>query len=218
MATPTLQEQLDRIGEETRKLVQPERLEPLERAVGELVASGIDRQALAARANAPEFTLKDNDGRKVRSVDLLAAGPLIIKFFRGRWCPYCMMELLAWKDLYPEVRARGASLAAISPETVHQNDLLQQEHHFPFPVLSDAGCAVAESFGLAYQVPEYLQRQYRSILVNLPFINGDRSWRLPLPATYILRPNGEISFARADADFRRRPEPKDVLAALNEYV
>ena len=211
---PKLQDQLDQISERTRALVQPERLQPSERSVTDLFASGIEQQILPVGSIAPEFSLQDNNGRIVRSADLLALGPVIVNFFRGRWCPYCMAELSAWREAYLAIRARGALLVAISPQTVHQNDLLIQQHPLPFPVLSDAGSVVAESFHLAYTVPAYHQKHYRSILVNLSFMNGDPSWRLPLPATYVIRPGGSIAFAEAHADFRVRPEPLEVLAAL----
>lgn len=210
-----LQDQLDQISEQTRRLVQPERLQPSENAVAELFASGIAEQILAVGSSAPEFVLPDSNGRNVRSADLLALGPVIVNFFRGRWCPYCMAELEAWRDFYPELRARGTLLVAISPQTVHQNDLLQQQHRLPFPVLSDTGSLVAERFQLVYTVPAYHQKHYRSILVNLPFMNGDASWRLPLPATYLIQRDEKIAFAQAHADFRVRPEPEEVLAALD---
>jgi peroxiredoxin len=211
---PKLQDQLDQITEKTRRLVQPERLRPVEDAIVELFASGIEQQVLAAGSVAPEFALPDNNGRTVRSSDLLALGPMIVKFFRGRWCPYCMAELAAWRDSYSQVRARGALLVAISPQTVHQNDLLVQQHPLPFPVLSDAACAVAKQFGLVYSVSPPHQKHFRSILVNIPFINGDPEWRLPLPATYVIGSDGRIAFAQAHADFRVRPDPEEVIAAL----
>jgi peroxiredoxin len=211
----SLQDQLDEISEQTRRLVQPERLQPSENAIAELFLSGIEEHILPVGSIAPEFTLPDANGRMVRSPDLLALGPLVVNFFRGRWCPYCLAELMAWRDLYPELRARGALLVALSPQTVHQNDLLQQQHSLPFPVLSDAGSAVAERFRIAYTVPGYHQKHYRSILVNIPFVNNDPSWRLSLPATYLLRPDGSVAFAQAHADFRVRPEPEEVLAALD---
>lgn len=216
---PKLQDQLDWITEQTRTLVPPERLATSERAVTELFTSGLEKKALPVGSLAPEFALPDADGRIIRSTDLLALGPLILNFFRGRWCAYCMTELEAWRDLYSEVRARGALLAAISPQTIHQNDLLmqhaaQQSRPLPFPVLSDAGCAVATAFGLTYTVPAYHQKHYRSILINLPFMNGDPQWRLPLPATFIVRADGTIMFSQAHADFRVRPDPEEVLSAL----
>jgi peroxiredoxin len=80
-------------------------------------------------------------------------------------------------------------------------------------VLSDPGCALAEKFGIAYTVPEYMREYYQSILINVPFVNGDESWRMPLPATYVISSAGRVVFAEAHADFRVRAEPEEVLAA-----
>ena len=92
------------------------------------------------------------------------------------------------------------------------------QHGLPFPVLTDAGCALAEQFGLAYTIPEYHRDYFRSILVNIPFVNGDQSWRLILPATYVLARDRRVLYARAYADFRVRPEPEEALAAAQAAV
>src|ERR1700723_138405 len=209
-----LQDQLDEITANTRTLVQPERLAISEQAVADLFASGIEQQILPVGAKAPEFALPDASGRIVRSSDLLALGPLVIDFFRGRWCPYCITELETWRDLYGAVRKRGALLVGVSPQTVRQNAFTAVQHGLGFPVLTDAGCQVAAQFGLAYAVAPSQQQYYRSILVNIPLGNGDASWRLPLPATYILGRGGTVLFADAHADFRVRPEPREVLDVL----
>jgi peroxiredoxin len=212
-----LQDQLDQITANTRNLVQPERLEISERAVAELYAAGIEDRILPVGSMAPEFALPDAGGRIIRSADLLALGPLVINFFRGRWCPYCVTELETWRDLYGAVRKRGALLVGISPQTVRQNDFTAVQHGLGFPVLTDAGCQIAAQFGLAYAVAPSQQQYYRSILVNIPLVNGDASWRLPLPATYILGRDGTVLFAAAHADFRVRPEPRDVLDAIPRH-
>jgi peroxiredoxin len=213
-STSRLQDQLDEITANTRELVQEERLAIGERAIEELFLSGAEDHILPIGAQAPEFTLPDSNGRLVRSLDMLSVGPLVIKFFRGRWCPYCVTELEAWRDLYSTVRAQGALMVAISPQTVRQNDFAVQQHLFPFPVLSDEGCKLAEQFGIAYQVPKFHQNYYRSILVNIPFVNGDESWRLPMAATYVVSQQGTVLFAEAHADFRVRPEPAEVVSVL----
>lgn len=213
MPVTSLQDQLDEITANTRKLVQAERLAVGERAVEELFATGIEERILPVGALAPEFELQDSSGRLVRSRDLLAVGPLVVKFFRGRWCPYCVTELETWRDLYGQLREQGALLVAISPETQRQSDFAVQQHGLPFPLLHDPGAQLAERFGLVYTVPEYYQRYLKSIMVNLPFINGEASWRLPMPATYVLGRDGRILFAEAHADFRVRPEPEEALAA-----
>ncbi len=206
-----LQDQLDEITANTRNLVQAERMAVGERAVRELFESGIEEKILPVGATAPEFTLKDATGRPIRSQDLLALGPLVIKFFRGRWCPYCITELEAWRDLHDRLREAGALLVAISPQTQRQSDFMVGQHMLPFPVLADPGCVVAEKFGLAYTIPDYHRDYYRSVLVNIPFINGDKSWRLVLPATYVLARDGRVVYAEAHADFRVRPEPEEGL-------
>jgi peroxiredoxin len=212
---PSLQDQLDEITSNTRNLVQPERLAVSERAVEELFATGIESRILPVGAHAPEFALKDSTGKLVRSRDLLALGPLVIKFFRGRWCAYCATELETWRDLYGQLREHDALLVAVSPQTERQSDFMVGQHGLPFPVLCDPGNSVAEKFGLVYTIPEYHRDYYLSILVNLPFINGDKSWRLPLPATYVIGKDGKVLHAEAHADFRVRPEPAETLAACN---
>ncbi|MBW4039380.1 MAG: AhpC/TSA family protein [Acidobacteria bacterium] len=226
-----LQTQLDNITSQTRSLVQPERLAITDAAVHELYSTGIEERILPVGAIAPSFDLPDAiNGKLVRSSDLLALGPLIVSFFRGRWCPYCITELQAWQAAFPAVRERGALLVAISPQLARQNDFTVQHHSLTFPLLTDAGSTLAEAFGIAYTVPEPLQRHYRSILINIPFVNGtqtapdgtDTTWRLPLPATFVIRPtqapdgsiSGRIVFAEAHADHRVRPDPEDVLAVL----
>src|ERR1700728_469917 len=208
-----LQDNLDEITANTRNLVQPERLAVGERAVEELFATRIEENILPVGATAPEFALKDSNNKTVRSADLLSLGPLIIKFFRGRWCSYCVTELEAWRDLYGRIREHGALMVAIGPQIQRQSDFMVGQHGLPFPVLTDTNNAVAEQFGLVYTVPEYYRDYYLSILVNIPFVNGEKSWRLPLPATYVVSPAGRVVLAEAHADFRVRPEPEEALAA-----
>jgi peroxiredoxin len=211
--TTSLQDQLDEITANTRHLVQADRLAIGERAIAELFASGVEERILPVGAVAPDFALKDSNGKLVRSADLLETGPLVIKFYRGRWCSYCVTELETWRDLYGQLRERGALFVAVGPQIERQSDFMANQHGLPFPVLSDPGNKVAEQFGLTWKLPEYLQTYYRSILVNIPFVNGDQSWRLPLPATYVIGRDRRVLFAEAHADFRVRPEPEEVLAA-----
>ena len=212
-----LQDQLDEITANTRNLVQAERLAVGERAVEDLFASGIEEKILPVGATAPEFALKDAAGRLVLSADLLALGPLVIKFFRGRWCPYCVTELEAWRDLYGALREGGALMVAISPQTERQSDFMCGQHGLPFPVLTDPACALAEQFGLAYTVPDYYRDYTNPSSSIFPSSmgkqGGEPSWRLPIPATYVIASDRKVVLAEAHADFRVRPEPEEALAA-----
>ena len=221
-----LQARLDEITQNTRRLVQPERLAVSEQAIAELFATGIEDRILPVGSVAPEFALQDAaTGTMVQSRDLLALGPLVLNFFRGRWDPYCVTELEAWRDLYPELRERGALLAAISPQSLRQSEFAVGQHAIPYPVLHDENCELAAKFGIAYPLTPALERYYRSILVNIPFIHSGRNvmapqnstaWALPLPATFVIGRDGRVLFAQGFADFRVRPEPSEVVAALPE--
>jgi peroxiredoxin len=224
-AQEPLQDQLDRITQNTRALVQPERLAFSEKATADLFNTGIEDQILKVGTQAPEFTLEDAVTHKpVNSADLLALGPLVVNFFRGRWDPYCVTELEAWRELQPELRKRGALFIAISPQTTRQNNFMLQQHGLRYPLLSDPAAAIAEKFGIAYTIPPEHRRYFQSILVNIPFNNAglsyhnatEASWRLPLPAVFVIDRTNTVLFAEAHADFRVRPEPAGVLAVLDQ--
>jgi peroxiredoxin len=185
------------------------------RAVEELKQSDISERALQPGSKAPSFELSDHNGKPVRSSDILASGPLVICFIRGRWCPFCVGQMEAMNAIYPQIKESGASLVAISPQTVHHSYLMADQHKLRFPLLSDGGNKVAQAFGLAYRVPDYQQEIYRRVFVNLPFVNGDDSWRLAVPATYILARDGTVLYASANPDYTDRPEPSDILSLLS---
>ena len=221
----SLQDQLDRITQNTRALVQPERLALSEKATEDLFNTGIEDRILKAGTQAPAFTLEDALTHKpVNSTDLLALGPLVLNFFRGRWDPYCVTELEAWRDLHSDLRKRGVLFVAIAPQTTRQNNFMLEQHNLQFPLLSDPGAATAEIFGIAHTIPQALRSYYQSILVNIPFNNAglsyhnatEASWRLPLPAVFVIDQTNTIVFAEGHADFRVRPEPADILTTLDQ--
>ena len=223
----SLQDQLDAITARTRALVQPDRLAISEQAAADLFATGIEDHILPVGSEAPSFQLQDaRTNQPVSSTDLFALGPVILKFFRGRWDPYCVTELETWREFYPHLRERNTLFIAISPQNRRQNDFTAQQHALTFPILSDPGCLLADQFRIAHTVPPAARSYFRSILVNIPYANAgltydtasEASWRLPLPALYLIQPtqNGAptITFAEAHADNRVRPEPQDLLSLL----
>jgi len=210
----SLSQQLDDLTTKLRAMVPAERLAVVDRSVEEILHSGLADRTLKAGDTAPGFELPDGDGMLWRSEDLLRNGPLAIVFYRGRWCAYCNTQLAALQEIHSQVAAMGASLIAISPQTQKHSYLTRDMHKLGFPVLSDAGNGVAKRFGLVYRVPAELQKMYESIMTKLPGYNGDQSWELPLAATYIVEPSGQISYARVDADWRERPEPREILERL----
>ncbi len=197
------------------KYVPPEIQAIHERAIGEIRDSGIVGRTLRSGDKVPDFKLSDQNGTLVRAADLLRKGKLVLCFFRGRWCPFCVGQLEAMNAIYAQLHRMGASVVAISPQTVHQAYLMADQHRLRFPLLSDAGNKVARQFGLVYRVPEYQQEIYQRVFVNLPFANGDSSWELPIPATYVMDGDSTILHAAVNPDYTERPEPAEILRIVS---
>jgi peroxiredoxin len=185
------------------------------RTIRELKENSFAEKLLGVGAKASAFELEDQNRKLVSSADLLSQGRLVICFFRGRWCPFCVGQLEAMSLLAPQIEQIGASLVAISPQTVQQSFFMVDQHKLRFPLLSDAGNQVARQFGLVYRVPDDQQAIYRRAFVNLPFANGDDSWELPIPATFIIDHDNSILYASADEDYTQRPEPQEILQQLS---
>ena len=185
-------------------------------AVAELKQRNLAANILPVGAKAPSFELQDDDGKIIRSSDLLAHGRLVLSFIRGRWCPFCVGQMEAMNLTLPQLEQAGAILAAISPQTVKQSFFMHDQHKLRFPLLSDTDNKVARQFGLTYRVPAAQEAIYRRAFVNLPFTNGDHSWELPIPATFILDGDGTILYASANEDYTERPEPSDIIRVLQE--
>lgn len=191
-------------------------VESFDRAKEELIASGAAGRALKQGDRAPEFRLKDVDGKEISSRELLAKGPLVVTFYRGFWCPYCNMDLQALEASLPAIKERGAQLVAISPQNQANSRKAQRQNNVSFPILSDVGNEVAASFGLRFTLPDYLIWVYRDgFKVDLSAVNGEPSWTLPMPARYVIGTDGVITYAEVNPDHTHRPDPSELLPALS---
>ena len=182
--------------------------------VEELRASFPIGDALAVGSEAPDFTLPDTHGRQVCLFEALRKGPAVVTFYRGGWCPYCNIQLRAYQRALPEIAALGGQVIAISPQLPDSSLSAAEKNALEFHVLSDAHNAVARSFGLVYALPEELRATLRSNDKALPGINGDTSWELPLPATFVIAQDRRVTLSYVDVDYRNRLAPEVIVAAL----
>ena len=162
----------------------------------------------------PEFSLPDASGSPVSLADALNGGAGVVTFYRGGWCPYCNLQLKAYQQALPEITALGAQILAVSPQLPDGSLSTAEKNGLKFPVLSDVGNSVARSFGLVYALPEELRAALRSNGKALPGVNGDESWELPVPATFVVNTDRRIAFVFVEVDYRRRLGPEELIAAL----
>ena len=186
----------------------------LDRVMADLAQADLLSGSLALGDMTPDFMLANVAGERVSLGTLLDRGPVVLTFFRGTWCPYCALYLRALEEARPAIEAAGAALVAITPQLV-DDTVRRFGSEIGFDLLSDLGNRVARVYGLVWDMPSEIVEIMSGWGLDLPAMNGTAGWELPIPATYVIAPDGTVRFAYADANFRRRAEPADVLAALD---
>ena len=181
-----------------------------------LYASQIAENAIIAGDIAPNFTLPNITGDPVSLYEVLNSGPVVLSFYRGGWCPFCNLELQALQAQLSEFRALGANLIGVSPETPDTSLSAIDKHQLEFEVLSDIGNITARQYGLLFTVYEEMRPLYLKWGLDVPASNGDDSWELPVPATYVIDTDSVVRAAHVDKDYTRRMEPAQILATLRE--
>jgi peroxiredoxin len=179
-----------------------------------LAESGIAKRALKVGAKAPDFSLPDPRGGAVTLSTLMQKGPIVLTFYRGGWCPFCDLQLRAYQKVLPGIRRLGAELVAISPQTADYALSDVEKKGLTFPVLTDAGNRVARQYGLVFAMSDVLRRLQEAFGNPIPKFNGDDTWELPMPGTFVLDRGGVMRLAHVDPDYTRRLEPVAILDAL----
>ncbi|MDF1814329.1 MAG: peroxiredoxin-like family protein [Verrucomicrobiales bacterium] len=211
-----LQDKLDARRDAFLEKASPDLIQSQEKALADLQQSGLTDQALNVGDKAPDFTLGDPDGKPVRLSDLLEDGPVVLTWYRGGWCPYCNITLASLTRHNDDFRKLGATLVALTPELPDTNSSTVKEQGLPFEVLSDINHKVADQYGLVFKLNNDTAERYRKKFGLVERSGAKAADRLPLAATYVIRPNGVISYAFVDADYRRRAEPEEIITALKK--
>jgi len=176
----------------------------------------INSAALKPGNSAPNFTLTSAFGTTVKLTRLLKDGPIVVVFFRGIWCPFCNLYLSNLQSSLAEIRKLGATLIAISPQTPDYALAAIDKNHLTFEVLSDMGNQVARKFGVTISLPPEMADFHESLGIYLSQYNGDDSDELPIPAVFIIRPDGQIATTIFSPDYTIRPKADKIVAAVGE--
>jgi len=163
----------------------------------------------------PDFALNDASGRRWTSSELLDQGPVVLALFRGGWCPYCDLTMVALEEARPAIEALGARPVGIMPDGLEQIAATARQRGLGYLLLSDPANFYARTCGLAYELSPNHIRIHRERARNLPALHNDNAWRLPIPAVFVARPDARIAFAFADVDPARWPDPEELIASLD---
>ena len=213
MLDAPLAERLDTYAQSLRELNRP-MAEAVDQLVLRLQSSGAAVGAPAEGDTMPPFLLPDHAGRLVGLEDLIADGPVAITFARGHWCPYCRIAVSALAEVADEVAAAGARIVAIVPDRQEYAAKLKAEASAAFPILTDIDNGYALSLGLVFWVGEEMRQHMLGRGVDPSKSQGNDSWFVPVPATFIVGKDGKVFARHVDPDYRKRMEVDAVLDAL----
>ena len=212
-----LGERLKAVADEVRRL-SPEFADIVDRMVARLVANNVGQSAPQPGEPMPEFILPDEGGRLVRLTDLLDKGPVVLSFHRGHWCPYCRLNADGLAKIAPEVESLGAQIVAISPEKGRYGAELKSYAKAPFPVLADINNGYALELNLLFWVGDEKRKAMQAGGFDIVPYQGNETWMLPIPATFIIGQDGVVKARYIDPDYRKRMDLDELLAALKSAL
>jgi peroxiredoxin len=180
--------------------------------------TGIEASGVVAGAQAPDFTVTDSQGQPVVLSELRKAGPVVLTFYRGGWCPYCNIALRHMAKVVPELKELGATVVALAPEKPEAVAETAKKNEVPFAVAHDAGQAVAKAYGLVFDFTEGLKELYKGFGLDVPAVNGSEEWQLPLAATFVIGKDGKVASAFRQVDYSKRKDPREVVEEVRALV
>ncbi len=212
----SLQEEITKLKDQMMSVIPKDKLTVINRSMDELLKSNPTVNSLKKGEKIPSFALPNAKGNPLSSDDLLKQAPLVISFYRGGWCPYCSLELRALQHALHDIHQAGGQLVAISPELPDNSYSTSEKNSLIFEVLSDVGNKIAKKFGIVFSLAEDLRPVYKDLGIDLPSVNGDESYELPFPATYVVDKEGTILLANVDPDYTNRLDPSEIIELLQD--
>ena len=181
-----------------------------------VLANTMPSPGISVGEKAPDFILNNAFGEKVRLKDKLNAGPVILVFYRGAWCPFCNLHLHVLQNTLPEFKKLGAQLIAITPQTPDKSVEQLKKEGYPFQVLSDLDSKVMKDYKLYYELSDNLVEVYKKHGIDVEEYNGKDRKALPVPGTFVIDSNGIVQAVFADIDYKKRMEPSSIIDVLKQ--
>lgn len=184
-------------------------------SLSDMLTKNLNSHALKKGNIAPDFSLISTKKQKVNLYELLNTKPVIISFFRGSWCPFCVKELQHFQNNLKQLQqVSDVHFIAISPQKIEISAKLQQDNAIDFTILSDVGNHIAQQYGLVFTLPQNVRELYQNLGADIPKFNGDDSYQLPIPATYLIGQDKQILFSYINVNYMERVDISELVNVL----
>lgn len=163
---------------------------------------------------APGFTATDQNGKSVSLNKLLTDGPVVLVFYRGQWCPYCNKQLKKLEDSLSYIKAKGATVIAITPEKPESISKTIEKTKASYSILFDEGLKIMKGYDVAFAVDSKTIERYKGYGIDFNEANASNGPNLPVPALYIIGKDGKIIYRHFDTNYTKRPSVAEILSHL----
>lgn len=160
------------------------------------------------------FAAKTDTGESFHS-DSLAGKRVLIKFFRGQWCPYCSAELRHFEELRPKLEERGVTILALSKDSVADAAKNRSRDGLGFTLLSDPDLVVIRQYGVEHHKALEFSKGGFSI-AGLPLALVPQVKTMAIPTTLLVDEDGVIRWIDQAEDYRIRSGEARIVGALEE--
>ena len=165
---------------------------------------------------APDVSMVNIDRERVQLAEYWADGPVVITFYRGGWCPYCIGALKGWESRLDDIERAGGAFIAITPEHPLEVQETMDKGGFDFTILTDVSGDAARRFRVSFELSDDTKKRYKGFGIDLATHNANQEWELPAPATFVVDRNGVVRYAFADWAYKTkdRADPDEAIAVL----
>ncbi len=210
----TLEKELKDFTDEMTQNVPTEVLDTLISEINKISQAGIVENALNVGDKVPDFEFEDMDRNKISLNTMTALGSVVISFNRGNWCPFCNIDFKHMQRNIAAIEESGSNLFVISPQLIEKSAQLKEENGYDYPILHDKSNEVAKQFGICFTLSDELKTIHHSFGMDIPEHNGDNSFELPIPATYVIGSDKKIKFAYINPNWMERAQIEDIKKYL----
>ena len=174
---------------------------------------GQDICPLKVGSEIPEATVKKINGEQVSIKTIAEAGPTVIVFFRGGWCPYCQRHLSALQEVEEDMKSLGYTLVALTPDKPENLHKSIDKNDLTYELFSDHSMAASDAFGLSFTMDEKTKKRYDTYGLDMQEWSGESHYKLPVPAVYIVK-KGVVTFQYVNPTYKTRLDAQTLLAML----
>jgi len=154
------------------------------------------------------------DGNEFNSKEL-SRQRVLLKFYRGAWCPYCSSELKMFEEMKPLFDQYNVRIVALSNDDKASVKQHIKRDKLNLTLLSDPKLKVIRQYGVEHHKALGGEIRTSKTLFGLPFPMILKYKSMAIPTSILIDENGVVQWIDQSDDVRIRASKKNIEVALS---